>query len=202
MPYAQQTLTLMNDGQSASASSWSYSYVIYVWTYPGPPGTTAPGGTLDWEHDGDGSVAVAGWNTMTQGGSASSSSSAWNQTGMDSPNTESWWSAHATGSVTGNNTPTQYDCYQEVDGSAGDPWVTMERVVRTAGEYQAAVAWNEYADDQEDIPEGTTYITVVGDPTCSCESETQSSPTGTDTTALADSAADANAWIYATFTPN
>jgi hypothetical protein len=194
-----------NEGESAYALAWSYSYVIYTWTYPGPPGTTAPGGTLEWEHDGDGSVTVDGYNTMTQGGTASSSSSASNQTGVDSPSYESWASGHATGSVTNNNTPTTGDCYWAVDGSSPDPcdpWIDMDYVSRSPGAYGAGVSWDTYETGQEDIPQGTTYISVPGGPSCSCESETHTSPTGTATKAHADSSSDASVWVYATFTPN
>jgi hypothetical protein len=164
------------------------------WQWNGAPGT-APGGTLTWEHDGDGVVTTNAHNTLGGGGYAWSLSNADSETGSVNPNFGVYASGNANGYVTNDNYPTGGS---SVSGVPDDPDAYPDNDTDDRGKYYYSMVWDSYEDGQETIPSGTGYVEFWASVWCDVYGAAGAGPTASSE-AWADGAAHAGAGVEATF---
>ena len=153
---------------SAVADSSADATWIIDWTWDGPPGE-APGGTLSWDHWGCGRADAWGHNDITDPET---------QSGFSVADAESQtWAAgnpgglaHATIGAFGI---VYDDDWGDVDFSMdAEPWEKLWKDPNPetgSGWYNAYILWDLETENEEDIPSGTSYVTLLGTVTVFCE---------------------------------
>ena len=153
--------TWAKDGDGATAGISSEASWGLFWEWNGPP-ATAPGGTLSWEHDADGSAIVDG-NNIVANGSAFNVADASSGTSSGSPGSSSWATGNAQASVYDSDTATG-----EASATGSPDPDVFPSEYPDLGEYYYSVIWDSFADGMESIPVGTSYVSFSGGVSCSC----------------------------------
>jgi hypothetical protein len=183
---------------SADASASAWGTVMYTWEWQGPP-STPPGGTLEWENDGDGNAMVDGRTDLSEGGSAATGGYAGAGTtaaGDSWSSTSGWVWGHVedkddpSGTADASGYPEEsLDPYEDVHPTqlGGDGWFYFD------------VYWNGLYQTEDEIPSGTATFYAWGDADCYASSGSTATSTAD---AWTDSDATASVCAYASFTPN
>ena len=184
--------TWAKDGDGATADISSYASWGLSWEWNGPP-ATAPGGTLSWEHDADGSATANGENTVGSG-EALSAAGASSETSSSSPGSSSWATGNAEASVYDNATATGE---ASADGSPTPDVYPTENP--GTGRYYYSVTWDSFADGTEAILDGTSYVSFSGGVSCYCWSGAGAGPHAIGAEAWADATSHGGGGLEASF---
>ncbi|MFX0200716.1 MAG: hypothetical protein ACFFCW_31740 [Candidatus Hodarchaeota archaeon] len=139
----------------ASVSMDSWAYYIGWWEWDGEPNETAPGGNIDYDYTFSGYFTILGYSASYAGSAVAAAISEGTGYASASPGDTDSVSGRISGSVSNNNM-----------GSAGgyvspseaiDEWSTST----DQGSFKAEVSWYLYVEDEEDVEEGTTYISFT-----------------------------------------
>jgi len=146
-------------GYAAAWADWQID-----WTWNGPP-ENAPGGTLDWSHDGSGN-AYAWGNNVLDGGTAESYADADSETHSYGNDVSAYGSGWTWGFVIDNDWGVAVNI---PDGIPPDDFHVGDEVERKGlGWYSYGLGWQFNPDYEETIPSGTTYVYFTGGADCDC----------------------------------
>ena len=165
---------------SAEASAWW----MIDWTWNGPP-EYAPGGTLEWTHNGNGDSYASGENTIEGANHASSASQANGYTSVTGTEGSAYGISSASGQVYDLNMASA--SHSASGEPSGDFKISNIEDHAWYGWYEQAVDWDLYTEDEESIPEYTTYIYFAGGAYCFSSSITSSDASGTEAISEGDS---------------
>jgi hypothetical protein len=172
------------------------SYGKY-WDWNGPPGT-APGGTLYWYQDGQGSEWAIGANWPENGG-AFNVADCETTTFSHSPSSNRYSWANSHGHVTDNGNPSGGSTY------GGSPWPYYHDPYDRDGSgwYDYRITWaTDPNDPAESVASGTAHISFSGGAMCDTYSGATAFPPGSNAEAFAETYGSALVRLTASFTPN
>lgn len=148
---------------SAIAFAMAWAMVSEEWVWNGPPGT-APGGTLDWNHDGQGLVSLWGYRDSTQGSTrcASNADSLTGATCSTGP-LLSRFIGSAEGSVSDWNLATAGTSHDVTDATLPEAWHFADQYPAPPGGYgygwfDLLLNWGIYDYGSANIAPGTAQF--------------------------------------------
>jgi len=186
-------------GDYASATAHAqYTYGKH-WVWSGPPGTTAPGGSLSWSLDGQGFewAWASSWpRTGSSYASAYVESDTW--TAVVSPYNFYYSLGYSSGDVTNNGNPTggsnwggsPWPFYKPIDDDGGPGW------------FDYSIRWATDPSGSEPVASGTTHVDFLGGAICDSDSYASGTPTGSSAEAQSYTYGSGLARLTGTFTSN